>query len=130
MSSNSRNSDAQLFVFVGTCIAAFIVWRISVAVGLDIPTTLIELVLLPAVCFGYIYGLASDFFEMTLKNSFFFFLAILFLCCIPALNYYASVNNPFSYLNDEIAWYGKKLYQSGIVIALCVIGFIVNKLDD
>lgn len=100
-------------------------WTFSTSLGVDFETGGIVLVLAVMVTIGY--GALLKWQMVTLAGSCHYYLALLWGCFWPVMNYKLTQAQPW---DDIPFWCVTSPWRFGILAAILVVGFSINKWRD
>lgn len=125
MSGKSDDSVLMVFIIAIALGVAYGIWKISQFLGVDFATA----VRVVALSVGAViaYGALLKFEVLHFGGSWHYLLAAEWASFWPALNYRAAEALPW---DDAPAWYATWYGELGILAAIVVGGYFVNKARD
>lgn len=132
MSKVDREDSWILFV-IGVALAAFIVWKFSPYLGLDMVTGGLVLARLAVlvVLTGLSWKLADDFPWLRPGAIWPLLLALLWLCWWPALDFWAAEDLPaVPVRDDDLPWWAAWYTKWGVLAGIAAGGYLARKLFD
>lgn len=129
--SKVDSEDGWILFVIGVALAAFIVWKFSPYLGLDMATgglvlaRLAVLVVLTGLC----WRLADDFPRLRPGAVWPILLALLWLCWWPALDFWAVKALPASLLREgDFPWWASWYTKWGVLAGIAAWGYLARKL--
>jgi hypothetical protein len=129
--SKVDSEDGWILFVIGVALAAFIVWKFSPYLGLDMATgglvlaRLAVLVVLTGLC----WRLADDFPRLRPGAVWPILLALLWLCWWPALDFWAVKALPVSLLREgDFPWWASWYTKWGVLAGIAAWGYLTRKL--
>lgn len=132
MSNNSRSDDSWILLAIGSVVAiiAYIIWQFSTFFGLDMSSgaSVFGRLVVLFILVGVSWKFGDDFEPIRFGNIWPILLALLWSCCWPALDFWASKQFP-SFLNSEEVsiWWDAWYTKWGVFAAFIGLGYLVKK---
>lgn len=131
--SKVDSEDSWLLFVVGVALAAFVAWKFSNYLGLDAATgglVLARLAVL-AVVTGLSWKVADDFPPLGLRAVWPLLLSLFWLCCWPALDFWALKDMPsVPVLEEMLPWWDTAYAKWGLLAGVAALGYLVKKTFD
>jgi len=129
--SKVDSEDSWILFVVGVALAAFVAWKFSNYLGLDKATgglVLARLAVL-AVVTGLSWKVADDFPPLGLQAVWPLLLSLLWLCCWPALDFWALKDMPSVPVREEmLPWWDTLYAKWGVLVGVAALGYLLKKL--
>jgi len=129
MSKVDREDSWLLFVAV-VALAAFVAWKFSAYLGLDMAVAgpvLARLGVL-ALLAGLSWRLASDIPSLGPKAVWPFLLALLWLCWWPALDGCAAKDLSSASYEEALPWWAAWYFKWGVLVGVAGLGYLVKRV--
>jgi hypothetical protein len=131
--SKVDSEDGWILFVVGVALAAFIVWKFSPYLGLDMATggmVLARLAVLVVVT-GLSWKVANDFPPLGPAAIWPLLLSALWLCWWPALDFWAAKGlPPLLIREDDLPWWDTWYTRWGVLAGIAAWGYLMKKLFD
>ncbi|WP_256375445.1 cysteine peptidase family C39 domain-containing protein [Polaromonas sp. JS666] len=125
------SEDSWLLFVVMVALAAFVAWKFSTYLGLDMATggqVLARLAVL-VVLTGLSWKLRDDFPRLGPRAVWPLLLSLLWLCWWPALDFWAAKNLPASLLHEEtLPWWAAWYTKWGVLLGIAALGHLGKKV--
>ena len=125
------SEDSWLLFVVMVALAAFVAWKFSTYLGLDMATggqVLARLAVL-VVLTGLSWKLRDDFPRLGPRAVWPLLLSLLWLCWWPALDFWAAKNLPASPLHEETQpWWAAWYTKWGVLLGIAALGHLGKKV--
>jgi hypothetical protein len=125
------SEDGWLLFVVIVALVVFIVWKLSVYLGLDMATggpVLARLAVL-VVLTGLSWKVADDFPRLGPRAIWPLLLSLLWLCWWPALDFWAAENlPPPPFREGMLPWWAGWYTKWGVLLGIAAFGYLVKKV--
>jgi len=131
--SKVDSEDSWILFVLGVALAAFVIWKFSAYLGLDMTAggpVLARLTVL-IVLTGLSWKLADDIPSLGPRAVWPLLLALLWLCCWPALDFWAAkdLDLPSPTVPEELLpWWAAWYTKWGVLAGLIALGYLAKKL--
>ena len=129
--SQVDSEDGWILFVICVALAAFIVWKFSPYLGLDMFTGGLVLARLAVLVLlaGLSWKVANDFPLLGPGTVWPLLLALLWLCWWPALDFWAAKGlSPFPVHEDELPWWDAWYTKWGALVGIAACGYLVKKV--
>jgi hypothetical protein len=133
MSNNSRSDNSWIPLAIGSVVAiiAYIIWQFSTFFGLDMSSgaSVFGRLVVLLILIGVSWKFGDDFEPIRPGNIWPILLALLWLCCWPALDFWASKQVPSFFNSEEVSiWWDAWYTKWGVFAALIGLGYWIKKM--
>jgi len=129
--SKVDSEDSWILFVVGVALLAFITWKFSAYLGLDMATgglVLARLAVLVVVT-GLCWKLADDYPPLGPRAVWPLLLALLWLCWWPALDFWAAKDLPPALFHEETPpWWAAWYTKWGVLLGIAGLGYVLKKV--
>lgn len=129
--SKVDSEDSWILFVIAVALAAFIAWKFSVHLGLDVVAgglVLARLAVLVVVT-GLSWKLGEESPRLGPRAVWPLLLSLLWVCCWPALDFWAVQGLPLSPAREDLLpWWGSWYAKWGGLVGLAALGYLVKKL--